>query len=162
MPRKKKSPSPARATSTVSAMEQEFGAPTALTCPECGGALWQIEQDALVRYRCHVGHRFTEDSLDSAQRETVDEALWSAVRVLEEHADLRLRMAQRAGLAGLREVSKGFSDSASVAHEQAQSIRDLLLADQHLPQAVGAERPAAPRTVERRRTARERRGRGRG
>ena len=114
---------------TVQEMNNEFGAPSALTCPDCGGALWEIEDGQLVRYRCHVGHQYSSEGLDNGQSDVVEEALWTAVRVLEEHADLRARMSRRAGGAGLEAVSSSFSDSAEMAHRQAQAIRDVLLAN---------------------------------
>jgi two-component system chemotaxis response regulator CheB len=112
---------------TVGEMQKEFGPPSALTCPDCGGALWEIVDGQLVRYRCHTGHQYSADGLDSGQRDVVEQALWTAVRVLEEHADLRLRMSRRADTAGLDTVSNSFADSARAAHAQAQSIRDVLI-----------------------------------
>ena len=32
------------------------GPPSAFTCPECGGALWELRDGKLLRFRCHVGH----------------------------------------------------------------------------------------------------------
>jgi two-component system, chemotaxis family, protein-glutamate methylesterase/glutaminase len=107
-------------------MLEDFGPPSGLTCPDCGGSLWEIEDGKLMRYRCHVGHQFTPDGLDSEQSDAVEGALWSAVRVLEEHADLRRRMARRAKAAGLTVVSSGFEQSADETHRQAHSIRTLL------------------------------------
>jgi two-component system, chemotaxis family, protein-glutamate methylesterase/glutaminase len=125
---------------TIDEMKQEFGPATALTCPDCGGALWEIIDGQLVRYRCHVGHQYSTEGLDSGQRDVVEEALWTAVRVLEEHADLRSRMSRRADMAGLNAVSSGFADSAQAAHVQAQSIRDVLIANGMPPNG----RPARP------------------
>src|SRR4051794_8041823 len=39
------------------------GPPSGLTCPECGGALWETVDGELVRYRCHVGHSYTPSGL---------------------------------------------------------------------------------------------------
>jgi two-component system, chemotaxis family, protein-glutamate methylesterase/glutaminase len=110
----------------VEEMERAFGAPSGLTCPDCGGALWELKNGELVRYRCHVGHQFTTEGLDAEQQDAVESALWSAVRVLEEHAELRHRMAKRAGDAGMSAVSSGFSESASDSQRQAHTIRELL------------------------------------
>ena len=110
----------------VEEMEETFGPPSGLTCPDCGGALWEIKNGELSRYRCHVGHQYTTDGLDAGQQEAVENALWSAVRVLEEHADLRNRMASRADAAGMVAVSSGFSESASDSKRQAHTIRELL------------------------------------
>jgi two-component system chemotaxis response regulator CheB len=115
---------------TVQQMNGRFGPPSAMTCPDCGGALWELQEGKLTRFRCHVGHQFSPEALDRGQHDLVEEALWTAVRALEEHADLRQRMSRRADLAGLSAVAGGFADTARTLHHQAQTIRDLLLSDE--------------------------------
>jgi two-component system chemotaxis response regulator CheB len=107
-------------------MQELFGPPSALTCPDCGGALWEVQEGRVVRYQCHVGHQYAPDNLEEGQRDVIDGALWSAVRVLEEHASLKRRMAERAAAGGLMTVSEGFAQGARDAHEQAQRIRAVL------------------------------------
>ena len=124
---RRKEPDPQLGEETdVEAMEADLGPPSGLTCPDCGGALWEINDGALTRYRCHVGHQYTTEGLDSGQSEAVEAALWSAVRVLEEHADLRKRMAHRAEDAGMAQVASGFHASAQNWQGQAHTIRELL------------------------------------
>jgi two-component system chemotaxis response regulator CheB len=77
-----------------------IGPPSKFTCPECGGALWEIQDGKLLRYRCHVGHGYTAESLMAAQGEKLEDALWSALRALEETAGMRRRMANRARRGG--------------------------------------------------------------
>jgi two-component system, chemotaxis family, protein-glutamate methylesterase/glutaminase len=107
-------------------MTQLFGAPSGLTCPDCGGALWQVREGGVQRYQCHVGHQYAPENLEAGQREVVDSALWSAVRVLEEHAELKKRMAQRAAEHGMQVVSREFASGARDAHEHAERIRAVL------------------------------------
>lgn len=128
------------AETSVSEMERRYGAPSALTCPDCGGALWEIEEGRVVRYQCHVGHQYAPDALDSGQRDTVDGALWSAVRVLEEHASLRRKMAKRAAGRGLKGVADVFEERARDAHDQARQIRAVLFAASDMT----APAPAVP------------------
>ncbi|MEI6945969.1 chemotaxis protein CheB [Paraflavisolibacter sp. H34] len=40
-----------------------LGRPAPLTCPECHGALVELTEGNLTRYRCHTGHSFTQSSL---------------------------------------------------------------------------------------------------
>jgi two-component system chemotaxis response regulator CheB len=111
----------------VREMQRIFGPPSGLTCPDCGGALWEVQEGRLVRYQCHVGHQYAAENLEAGQRELIDSALWSAVRVLEEHAELKARMARRAADNGMPVVSEGFAEGAEDALEQAQRIRGVLL-----------------------------------
>jgi two-component system, chemotaxis family, protein-glutamate methylesterase/glutaminase len=72
------------------------GEPSMLTCPDCGGVLWELGNGNLIRYRCHVGHTYTVDSLAAEQSEAVETALWTAYRALEEQAALSRRLASQA------------------------------------------------------------------
>src|SRR5262249_9666528 len=35
-----------------------LGKPSGFTCPDCHGALWEVEDGTMLRFRCHVGHAF--------------------------------------------------------------------------------------------------------
>jgi two-component system chemotaxis response regulator CheB len=120
-------PEPQRGDPTeVADMRASFGAPSALTCPDCGGVLWEVNDGRLVRYQCHVGHQYAPENLEEGQRDILDQALWSAVRVLEEQAELKTRMAARATNRQLSHVARGFETSARDARDQAQRLRDVL------------------------------------
>jgi two-component system chemotaxis response regulator CheB len=71
------------------------GPPSAFVCPECGGALWEVVEGDVLKFRCHVGHAFTAENLLSEKDRAVEGVLWSALRSLEENAALRRRMAGR-------------------------------------------------------------------
>jgi two-component system chemotaxis response regulator CheB len=42
-------------------MGGEGESPTILTCPECGGAIWEQKEGDLARYQCHTGHTYSEE-----------------------------------------------------------------------------------------------------
>ncbi|WP_051377436.1 chemotaxis protein CheB [Paraburkholderia dilworthii] len=69
--------------SSVKDLEQ-LGQHSSLTCPECGGVVWRVGEGQPLRYRCHTGHAFSAASLNHRQSESTEEALWSAVRRLDE------------------------------------------------------------------------------
>ncbi|MBV8674114.1 MAG: chemotaxis protein CheB, partial [Acidobacteriaceae bacterium] len=68
--------------------EERPGRPSAFACPDCGGVLWEMEQDGFLRFRCRVGHAYTARNLGAEQRHAVETALWSALRALEESASM--------------------------------------------------------------------------
>ena len=52
------------------------------------GCLWAIDGASPPRFRCHTGHAFTLRTLAHAQGEATDEAVWGALRALQEQAML--------------------------------------------------------------------------
>ena len=72
-----------------------LGDPSIFTCPTCHGMLWELKDGDMLRYRCHVGHAFSVDSLLAGQTEFTETALYSALRALEEKATALRRVAER-------------------------------------------------------------------
>jgi two-component system chemotaxis response regulator CheB len=66
-----------------------------LTCPDCGGSLWEMAHGQVPRYRCHTGHVYTADSLLSSNQQELDESLWVALRYMEERKNLLTNLASR-------------------------------------------------------------------
>jgi two-component system chemotaxis response regulator CheB len=67
---------------------KQLGELTSLTCPDCGGVLARVSEDAIPRYRCYTGHTFTEKSLEDEQIKGIEDSLWVAIRMLEERKNL--------------------------------------------------------------------------
>jgi two-component system, chemotaxis family, protein-glutamate methylesterase/glutaminase len=91
--------------------------PSALTCPECGGGLWELSNKKPLRYRCHTGHAFSARSLDSAQADLAEHSLWSSLRALRERELLLRRLA---------DVSEATGDpvQADAGRQQADRVRE--------------------------------------
>ncbi|CAB3728511.1 chemotaxis protein CheB [Paraburkholderia rhynchosiae] len=83
-----------------------LGQHSSLTCPECGGAVWRIGEGQPLRYRCHTGHAFSAASLHDRQQESTEEALWSAVRRLDEELILAKQQLELAGAADGQKVEE--------------------------------------------------------
>ena len=79
---------------------------TRLTCPDCGGAMAQLDLPKISYFRCHVGHQFAPQALVAAQAETSEKKLWGAVAALEEQAPVLRHMQRKAP----REQDPGSSD----------------------------------------------------
>jgi two-component system chemotaxis response regulator CheB len=107
--------------------EDRPGRPSAFACPDCGGVLWELEDDGFLRFRCRVGHAFTARHLGAEQRLAVETALWSALRALEESASLYRRMAERAFHSRNIETAEKFSERASNTMENSKVLKDFLL-----------------------------------
>ena len=102
------------------------GPASAFTCPECSGALWELRDGQFVRYRCRVGHSYSEEAMIDAQGSAVEAALWAALEVLEERGELLQRIADR--MEGRTpKTQRRFRDGAREALERAALIRHALL-----------------------------------
>jgi two-component system chemotaxis response regulator CheB len=113
------------------------GTPSAYTCPECHGTLWEVQEGKLLRYACRVGHSFTIESMFHDQSDATERAVWAALRALEERADLSRRMEQRSLSSGLQVVANRYRQLAQAAQKNADVLRKLLLEN---PPAQSRER----------------------
>jgi len=102
------------------------GNPSPLTCPECGGTLWETQRGHRLRYQWHVGHAYTGDTLVSERDRELEQALWSAVRTMEEAAALRRRMAGLAERAPWQPAAPPYARQAAEMERRAQVIRRVL------------------------------------
>ncbi|HTZ85635.1 MAG TPA: chemotaxis protein CheB [Solirubrobacteraceae bacterium] len=96
------------------------GVLTALTCPECGGALWEHDEHGVIRFKCHVGHAYSSESLEASQAESLEGALWAGLRSLQERADLFNRLARRG------RANERMREKAKVAEGHASVLRALV------------------------------------
>lgn len=103
------------------------------SCPACGGVLWEVDDPELLRFRCRVGHAYSAEGAVDAQGESVETALWAALRALQERAQLSERLAERVGGAGAKRSSQRFEAFAREAREQADVIHRLLAGNGSAP-----------------------------
>jgi two-component system, chemotaxis family, protein-glutamate methylesterase/glutaminase len=106
---------------------EKIGKVSKLTCPDCHGALWEINDDDILRFRCHVGHAYSADSLNDGQHDMLETALWSAVRALEEQMILSRRILERARTANHTRAVQAFERRVEEAEAHSSAIRELLL-----------------------------------
>ncbi len=107
--------------------EEAIGQHTALGCPECGGPLREMDDRAVKRYRCHVGHAYTAEALLADQSDATEKALWIALRILEERANMLREMARDERTRGRGYATAQFNERAAEVEQHAQSVRQLLL-----------------------------------
>jgi two-component system chemotaxis response regulator CheB len=106
--------------------EEPPGVPAGLTCPECLGSLYEIQDGQVVRYRCRVGHGYGNDTLLAEQGSKVERALWTALQVLNERSALARRSAERMEGRGSNAVAARFREMAAESDRQASALSEVL------------------------------------
>jgi two-component system chemotaxis response regulator CheB len=96
--------------------------PPTFACPDCGGVL-ELSPMTPLRFVCRVGHEYDGEALLDAQDLGLEDALWAAIRALEEQAELARRVAGQPGDARSQRV---FREEATDAEAHARSVRRLL------------------------------------
>jgi two-component system, chemotaxis family, protein-glutamate methylesterase/glutaminase len=99
-----------------------LGQPSLFTCSECHGILLCLQTSGL-RFRCYTGHAYTADALLAELTESVEGALWNAVRSVEESSLLMEHMAAHARGAGDAGLASAFERKAVEARRRAELVR---------------------------------------
>ncbi len=89
-----------------------LGPPSGYTCPDCNGSLMGVSK---AHYRCRVGHAWTADALLRARDDEVENALWIAIRSLQEKSTLSRRLAGHVTPGLLSERYQAIADEAEHA-----------------------------------------------
>lgn len=114
----------------VGNMEQleKIATPSTFTCPECQGTLWELNGQQPQRFRCHTGHSFTAKILGELQHDKAEEAIWAAVRALQEKEKLYLSLAAKAQAWLHPGAASEYGLKAREAADQAELLKRALLA----------------------------------
>ena len=126
----------------VSTPSEGYGSPSVFACPECNGVLWEFKDGELVHFRCRVGHAYTIANLAEEQVHETEEALWAAMRALEEKAALATRVAE--SMTNMK-AKERFLEQAEADRERAVAIRKMLFADDK--EAGSADNIHRPKTT---------------
>jgi len=127
--------------------EGGLGPPSAFACPDCHGVLFEIQEGAVGRFRCRVGHAWSAESLGARQAVAVEGALWMALRSLEEKAALSDRMATGARGRGHRVSAASFAAQAEEARVHASVIRDVIMRARVADTEGAVQEDIAPRAM---------------
>jgi two-component system chemotaxis response regulator CheB len=103
-----------------------IGRRSVLACPDCHGVMWEIDEGDLVRYRCHVGHAHTADTMSLALDENLRQALGSALRGLEERVALAERLRRQAADRGQNEAADHWAARKNEHEVEADVIRKAI------------------------------------
>ena len=108
------------------AADESIGHQVPISCPSCGGPLWKMEESGINRYRCHVGHAFTQEALLKSQNQSLEEALWIALRTLEEKKMLLGRMQSEYADSGMKNLSSSYSEKITEVSKHIVKLRIVL------------------------------------
>lgn len=103
-----------------------IGRRSALTCPECHGALWELREGDLLRYRCHTGHAYTAGLVGLALDEALTSALASSLRIMEERLALARKLHAQALQIGSRLTAKSWERKIADYEREAHTLREAM------------------------------------
>jgi len=114
---------------------EKLGEKSVYACPDCGGGLWTIRrkdggQGRIDRYRCHVGHSYTENDLVVKQMESFEATLWIALRILEERRNLLKKLGNDHAKRGLSAMAKNYLEKADAIQIHVDKMKEILFASQ--------------------------------
>ncbi|NMF64767.1 chemotaxis protein CheB [Brasilonema octagenarum] len=121
-----------------------LGISAGLICPDCGGSLFQLQERNFLQFRCRVGHAFSQASLQAAQAEVQEKALWAAIYSLEERAELMFKTATDARSRNRIHSAKVFEAQAIEAQQRSDLIRQALFMGQLPATATGTANNQVP------------------
>jgi two-component system, chemotaxis family, protein-glutamate methylesterase/glutaminase len=120
------------------------GAETIYTCPDCGGILWQSEQDSVTGFRCYSGHSYASERLLEEKSVELETALWSAVRALVERSTLNRQLAMQLQQRGLETRATALLEQAEQDEAHIRLLRrGILHADEGDVRSPEEDRVAA-------------------
>jgi len=97
-----------------------------VTCPECDGVMWEIEDGGTLRYRCHVGHAFSADLVNIALEDSVSRALTVALRSFDERAEIARNLEVQAQRKERPSSAEMWRERIAELNAEAEIIRDAI------------------------------------
>ena len=113
----------------------KLGEFTEFTCPECHGVLIRIQEDKLIRFRCHTGHGFTEDALLEGVTLSTEEMIWQAARGFQETIMLLQHMGRHIRDAGDPAQAENFFAKARELEKQASRFQEIATGQESLSES---------------------------
>ena len=115
----------------------QLGEKSIYACPDCGGGLWQINKDGQGqgkddRYRCHIGHSYSEKDLVIKQGEIFESTLWTALRIMEERKILLKKMQDDNTKRGFSKFAKDYKEKVDDLQKHVDKLKEVLFASQKL------------------------------
>jgi two-component system, chemotaxis family, protein-glutamate methylesterase/glutaminase len=111
-----------------------LGEPAIYACPDCGGSLWTIHEEndgkSVDRYRCHIGHAYTDLQLVTKQNDVVESTLWVAMRLMEERKKLLTKLEGDNLKRGYQNTALEYSRQADEMDIHISQLKEILAGTQ--------------------------------
>ncbi len=116
---------------------KQLGEKSIYACPDCGGGLWKMNKsddgiDRVDRYRCHIGHSYSEKDLVIKQGEIFESTLWTALRIMEERKTLLQKMEDDNTKRGFTKFAKSYKEKVDNIQVHVDKMKEVLFASQKL------------------------------
>ncbi|HUZ58461.1 MAG TPA: hypothetical protein VMU83_06755, partial [Hanamia sp.] len=82
------------------------------------------------RYRCHIGHSYSEKDLVIKQGEIFESTLWTALRIMEERKTLLKKMKNDNTKRGFSTFAKSYKEKADIIQVHIDKMKEVLFASQ--------------------------------
>ena len=109
-----------------------IGPQTVYACPDCGGAMWTLAQEGITRYRCHIGHAYSENDLVVKQASTLEATLWVALRMMEDRKNLLNKLANSSETRGAISMATAHKEKANALQEHIDKLKEILFSTQEV------------------------------
>ncbi len=106
--------------------ERREGVPSVFTCPDCGGTLWELDEEGVLRFQFRTGDANSGRSMLSMDEEHLESALRAAIRALEERRELLARLMARSRRSGDNTTSRRFERRLGEVEIDIQCVRSAL------------------------------------
>ncbi len=107
---------------------KQIGEKSIYACPDCGGGLWTIHNNGKMadRYRCHIGHSYSEKDLVVKQGEVLESTLWVALRIMEERRNLWKKMEDDHSKRGLSRMASMYLKKGEEIQVHVDKMKEVL------------------------------------
>jgi two-component system chemotaxis response regulator CheB len=111
---------------------RKIGEKSIYACPDCGGGLWTIKEQTgkTDRYRCHIGHSYSENDLVIKQGQILESTLWTALRIMEERRNLLKKMEDDNQRKGLSKMALSYQEKGRDIQFHVDKMKEILYATQ--------------------------------
>jgi two-component system, chemotaxis family, protein-glutamate methylesterase/glutaminase len=111
---------------------RKIGEKSIFACPDCGGGLWAINKQTgkTDRYRCHIGHSYSESDLVIKQGQILESTLWTALRIMEERRNLLKKMEDDNLNKGLSKMALSYQEKGRDIQFHVDKMKEILYATQ--------------------------------